>query len=265
MTESALARWRDDLASWALPPEVEQQAPESPWGFPVELFARRVAWARATETPSRRFALEELPTGGSVLDVGSGAGAASLALVPPAGRIVAVDTSLAMLERLEEQAVELGVPTETVEGRWPDVAGRTPVCDVVVCHHVLYNVADLEPFLAALREHARRRVVVEVTEEHPMAALNDLWLRFWGLERPTRPTADDVEAVFAELGIAVRSERFEGGPDPIGEPDNRAEAVAFVRRRLCLPPERDPEVAAALTERPVRPRRLRAFAFAGAA
>ena len=44
---------------------------------------------------------------------------------------------------------------------WPDVASQAPPADVVVSSHVLYNVPDIGPFLVALHEHARRRVVVE--------------------------------------------------------------------------------------------------------
>src|SRR5262249_36359587 len=71
-------------AAWAIPDEILARAPESPWGFPVDPFrarAERSADGAAASVSARR-ALEALPEGGSVLDVGSGAGAASLALVP---------------------------------------------------------------------------------------------------------------------------------------------------------------------------------------
>jgi hypothetical protein len=59
-----------------------------------------------------------------------------------------------------------------VLGRWPDVAPSTPNTDVVVCHHVVCNVGDLAPFLAALDDHAERRVAVELTEHHPQSELS---------------------------------------------------------------------------------------------
>ena len=67
-------------------------APESPWTFPVDLFASRAdAAARQFEpTPSNLRALEALPEHGAVLDVGCGAGAASLPLAVRAGRLVGV-------------------------------------------------------------------------------------------------------------------------------------------------------------------------------
>ena len=47
----------------------------------------------------------------------------------------------------------------------------------MVCHHVLHNVVDLPPFLAALHAAVRDGaggVVVEMLPEHPMAWLDPL-------------------------------------------------------------------------------------------
>jgi hypothetical protein len=48
-----------------------------------------------------------------------------------------------------------------IEGTWPDVATQTPVAEVAVCHHVVYNVADLAAFAQALTDHASARIVIE--------------------------------------------------------------------------------------------------------
>ena len=157
--DDPLARWRAQLEAWAIPEEILAAAPESPWGFPVGLFRARAERAGAgnRQTPSNREAARWLPPGGSVLDVGAGAGAASLPLAGGAGRLVGVDESPAMVEAFLAAAGRVGVPVEGVQGRWPQVAGRVGAADVVVCHHVLYNVADLAPFAVALTDHARRR------------------------------------------------------------------------------------------------------------
>jgi hypothetical protein len=67
-----------------------------------------------------------------------------------------------------------------------------------------------------------------------------LWLHFHGLERPSGPSADDAVAVLEEIGIEPDVERF-SGRSRLAEVDRR-DLVAFARRRLCLPAERDPEV-----------------------
>jgi len=172
---SALDQWRAELAGWAIPDEILANAPEPPWGFPVELFRADVERA---DTPSRDIAHEALPDGGSVLDVGCGGGAASFALVPPAGRVVGVDSTPDMLTEYAAQAERCGVEHDEIAGTWPDVATQVGITDVVACHHVFYNVADLPPFVAALTAAAKRRVVVELTATHPLTASAPLWRHF---------------------------------------------------------------------------------------
>jgi SAM-dependent methyltransferase len=243
----ALERWREQLDGWAIPEEILAAAPESPWQFPVGLFRSRARRAGSRPaTPSNREAARHLPAGGTVLDVGAGGGAASLPLAGTAGRLVGVDESPGMVASFLAAAEQAGVPAEGVEGSWPAVAGRVGPADVVVCHHVLYNVADLAPFAAALTDHARRRVVAELTERHPLVGLAPLWRRFHGLERPAGPGADDAVAALEAVGLAVDRQDWESR-DRFGF-DDFDELVAFTRRRLCLPAERDPEVADALLE-----------------
>jgi SAM-dependent methyltransferase len=246
---NALQRWRRDIALWGVPEEILAKAPESPWGFPVDLF--RVRSERAADAPrtvSTLRAREALAPGGTVLDVGVGGGAASLPLGDLAGLIVGVDTSPEMLATFRVAARARGIATKERVGAWPDVAPDTPAADVVVCHHVLYNGIDLEPFVPALDSHARRRVVIEMTAAHPLAWMADLWKRFHGLERPSRPTVDDALECLVELGLdAHRDDRLaerEGSGF-----ERKEDAIALVRRRLCLTADRDAEIADAVGER----------------
>jgi SAM-dependent methyltransferase len=273
--DDPLARWRAQLEAWAIPEEILAAAPESPWGFPVGLFRARAerAGAGSRPTPSNREAARWLPPGGGVLDVGAGGGAASLPLAGVAGRVVAVDESSAMVEAFLAAAAGAGLRAEGVQGRWPEVAVRVGPADVVVCHHVLYNVADLAPFAAALTDHARRRVVVELTDRHPLVGLAPLWRRFHGLERPSGPTAGDAAAALRALGLDLRRQDWESD-DRLGF-DRFEELVAFTRRRLCLPADRDAEVAEALLEAGTHevggvwvgagPRRVSTLSWAGSA
>lgn len=245
----AAGRWGEALQGWGVPEEILAKAPESPWGLPAEMMRRRAErTVRSEPSTSVRRAREALPEGGAVLDVGVGAGAASLPLAPPAARVVGVDTSEEMLQTFRAAAEGSGVEAQTVVGRWPEVAEEVGPADVVVCSHVLYNVQELAPFIHALDDHARRRVVVEITERHPLAWMSDLWRRFHGLVRPERPTAGDALEALRELGLDARRED-ETRPPRVGGFERREDAIALVRRRLCLKEDRDGELAEALGSR----------------
>ena len=243
---SAATDWAEALAAWAIPKEILDAAPEGPWVFPPALFAWTPERADAEVAPtwSRERALEALPDGGSVLDVGVGGGRGSLPLVPPAALVVGVDPSADLLASFEASAERLGVAHQAVLGPWPAVAGEVAPQDVVVCNHVVYNVAELVPFATALTDHARRRVVVEMTADHPASNLNEAWRVLHGVERPTSPGAPDALAVLQEMGLDVHVDEGERPFTPAG--GGRAELVAFARRRLCLGRERDAEVEALL-------------------
>jgi len=240
-----LERWRDDLAAWAIPEHISSAVTESPWVLPRQVFARRADRLRRNPAgPSYERAREALDPAGTLLDVGAGAGAACLPLASDIAALTAVDTDAQMLELLAERAAPLGVATRLVCGRWPDVARQTVPADVVTCHHVTYNVPDIEPFITALTSHAHRRVVVEMATVHPLSALNWLWLRFHGITRPQAPTAMDLLAILSAMGLRA-------GHTGWNRPAERdyateSELVEVTRRRLCLPPERASDVAAAL-------------------
>ena len=238
-TGPAARLWAESLAAWAVPEEILAAAPQSPYGFDVGLFARIADEALEWETPSRRVALEALPGGGSVLDIGCGGGAASLPLAPPAALLVGLDQSSEMLKAFAERADARGVANQTIEGSWPDVADGAPVVDVVVCHNVFYNVRDLMPFVQRLTGHARATVVVELTEHHPLSWLNPFWKQMHGIDRPDGPTTDDAAAVVSEAGFDPAVQRWER---PTGAARTEEELLAFARRRLCVGPERDQEI-----------------------
>lgn len=229
----------------AIPDQILAAAPESPFGFAVKAFDRLARAAMTKQTPSRARAHEALPDGGTVLDVGCGGGAASLSLAPRLGTAIGVDQQQDMLAAFAARASERGVAHREIQGRWPDVADETPDADVVACHHVFYNVQDLGPFVHALTSHARRRVVAEVTAEHPLAWLRPLWERFHDLDRPAGPTAGDAVAALRWMGLDVAIEHWE---EPSPWLDFFDELVPFVRRYLCLPASREADIHAALQE-----------------
>jgi len=247
-----LQRWRSDLAAWAIPEHITAAVTQSPWVLPRAVFARRADRLAATPSgPSFERAWAALDPPGSLIDVGSGAGAACLPLLPRVTALTAIDSDPDMLELLARRAVAAGTTPHLITGTWPVVAAEAGQADVVTCHHVAYNAPQIEPFLAALTAAARREVVLELAAAHPLVSLNQLWLRFHGLVRPTGPTADDLLAILAAMGIQARSKRWRrpGGPDY----ESFAELTDVTRRRLCLPPERTHEVAQALIETGIDP------------
>lgn len=247
--------WAEALASWAIPPAILEAAPESPFGFPAELFVRRGERSETTggSTPTTARALEALGDGGTVLDVGVGGGATCLPLAPRCTGLTVVDAQADMLDAAARLARSADMQVTSVYGRWPDVANETPTCDVAVCGHVAFNVPDLMPFVVQLSAHARRRVVLELTDRHPLSWMNDLWLRFHGATRPEQPHAGDAEALCTALGSDTHREDRVDGEDMAGSGfEHREDAIALVRRRLCLPAERDDEIASALGDRLVQ-------------
>jgi 2-polyprenyl-3-methyl-5-hydroxy-6-metoxy-1,4-benzoquinol methylase len=243
VTGTAAARWAELQSGRGIPPEILARVDWNPWHHDPTWFAPpRVP----TDTPSRAAGLALLAEPGSVLDVGCGGGDAAFALAERATELVGVDRQQDMLDVFTATARERGVQARAVLGAWPAASTEAGSADVVVSHHVLHNVVDLPPFLRALTAAARRGVVVEMLAEHPMAWLDPLWERFHGLRRPTPATTDDAVAVLRELAVEAEVTRWERVDPPRQDP-------AWVARRLCLPPERVPDISAALDDL-VRPR-----------
>jgi SAM-dependent methyltransferase len=242
-----LDAWRTELAAWAIPEHISAAVTESPWVLPRQVFARRADRVHAAPSgPSFERAWAALDPPGSILDVGAGAGAASLPLLGRATALTAVDSDAGMLALLAERAAARGVTARCVRGSWPQAAAQVAAADVVTCHHVLYNVPAPAPFVAALTAHARRLVVTEMTASHPLVTLNELWLRFHGLRRPDGPTADDLLRILEAMGLQPGHQRW---TRPAAADYASFDELADVtRRRLCLPAERAGEVADALIE-----------------
>ncbi len=237
---NAAEQWTLELAGWEIPAHILEGAPQRPFVFPSEMFAApppgQFPLSRAGE-----LAKEALGDGGTVLDVGCGGGAAAFALVPPATALIGTDRQANMTAAFATTAAERGVPCQTVTGSWPEIAGSVPTADVVVSNNVLYNVPDLLSFAKAAHAHARRRVVFEITADHPQRNRAPMWKHFWGIDRPLGPTALLAAEVFSDAGFDVQVE------DSIAtERDAKRAApvaAAFWTRQLCLPADREPEVA----------------------
>ena len=254
LTEAG-ARWAGLLASWAIPDDIVARGEVPPWSHDPATFA--MDDTADPTSPIFAVARELLPPdGGTVLDVGCGGGRSSLPLFPRARHITGVDSSRAMLDQFASAADRLGVAHREIEGRWPDVAIAAELAgepiervDVAVCHHVAFNVPDLEPFVVALSAIARLGVVMVLPRRHPMSAWNAAWKHFWNLDRPSGPTSDDAVEVLRAVGIEPEVIEVPR-PAMARHADDPTALVASARRRLCLTSDRDDEIAAWLRDNP---------------
>ncbi len=237
------------MRRWAIPDEILANAPQRPYVFNPMMFAAPEPGSAAL-TLSNQRALEALhPNPGSVTDVGCGGGRAVFAIADHATEIIGTDRQADMLKLFEATAIERGITATTYVGSWPEVAEMVPIADVVICHNVLYNVIDVESFVAALDSHARRRVVIEITPKHPQDRRRELWRHFWGLERPYEPTAATAAEAVTQAGYEPVVEKWKM-PEGDWPDDRRILEARYWCRQLCLPPEREGEVATLMAKHP---------------
>ena len=240
----ASEKWKSDLQGWAIPEEIIDQAPENPWIHPPVMFQIPDVIENSI---SHKRAREVLESGDSLLDIGCGGGIAAFAVSPPATHVIGVDHQSEMLEMFATNASGRGVTSEIFEGFWPAVSEQVPSADVVATHHVVYNVAEIDDFLSAMNSHARKRVVIEMPQRHPLTTSTALWKHFWNLDRPVDPTPHDLMNVLRELGLNAHLELWDGAMR--SESDLKTQAH-FSRIRLCLPDHREEEVLEFLKTQP---------------
>ena len=246
MTSTAAERWAAGLARWRVPDDVAT-APDAT-GFPVQRFADIADLSVTLDSPSRRIATAVLPEGGSVLDVGCGAGAGSLPLAPPAARLIGVDIQASMLEAFRERALARGATATGVLGPWQEALDDLRSADVVVSHHTAYGTPELDRFAHALHARSRRRVVLELSAEHPTAWTRPYWQAIHGIEAPGGPTSDDAAEVLREAGIDVEVVHWEAAARL--PPESEEDQLDFLRRRLRVGQERDEELLDLLRDHP---------------
>ncbi|MYJ15517.1 MAG: class I SAM-dependent methyltransferase [Acidimicrobiia bacterium] len=246
---SPSGRWKADLESWAIPESVLEQADESPYGWPPELWRRRTRESRTRRgtTPTTSLVTEMLGVDGTLVDVGAGTGRSCLPYARAGHRVTAVEKNPGMAAGLREEADAEGLEVEVLVGVWPDAAVSTPVADVALSSHVVYDVADIGPFIRALGGHCRRGAVVEMTNVHPWTNMNYLYRAIHDLDRPEGPSVEDLVAVIvSELGVEVGVVRWERAPDLWFRTWD--DVLAYYGRRVAVPLARRAELRPLLKE-----------------
>ena len=78
----------------------------------------------------------------------------------------------------------------------------------MLCAHVVYGVADIEPFIRKLERHARERVLILSHTASPLAQVSPFWKLVHGEERTELPTLPELLPVLWEMGIFPNVQMF---------------------------------------------------------
>lgn len=168
----------------------------------------------------------------SLLDVGGGAGRFAVALALAGKAATVVDPSESMLEQLREAADEAGA-TDNVTAVFADweVADANPA-DAVLCSHVVYGVAEIEPFVRKLIAHARRRVIMLSFVDSPQASVAPLWEPVHGARRVNLPALPELMGVLWEMGVYPNVRMLTPNPPQTFESEDAA--LEELARRLFV-------------------------------
>lgn len=238
-TIPSAARWREQLAAWALPEELLASVDRSPYSWPAGAFARM---AQVRPDPvTGPLVRSLLGDEGTLLDVGAGAGRLSLPIATAGHRVTAVEPNESMAEQLEKLATEAATPISVIRGRWPDAAVVAGPHDVALTANVVYDVADVVPFIEALHRSATRAVVVELTRRHPWDGLRRYFRELHYVRLPDGPTVEDLVAVVRGV-VGVEPQRHDW-LSPSSLPFESQQALLdLYQTRLCVPDGRRAEL-----------------------
>lgn len=176
----------------------------------------------------------------TMLDVGGGAGRFALPLAKRCREVTVVEPSEAMVEQLRAGAAEAGIENLNVVSENWETAVVEPA-DVVLCAHVVYGVADIEPFLRKLTESAKERVVIVSHTVSPISVAGPFWEAVHGEERIHLPALPELVPVLWEMGVFPDIEMLEVSRGR--ELPNRDVALMWLRRMTWVVPDSEKDAA----------------------
>jgi SAM-dependent methyltransferase len=203
------ARWRAMVRRREAQVEAltDRPPPEDYWGRRATCFHQQTrAAADLPPDPFLTLVLARVDAAATVLDVGAGAGRHTLPLARRARRVRALEPSEAMRGFLEEEiAARRLTNVEVIARAWP--ADGIEAADVVICAHVLYPIAELEPFLRGLDDAARRACFLLLRSDLPV--WEGYWPRVRGQDRLPEPGLVEAYNVCCQMGLRPNVTMFE--------------------------------------------------------
>ncbi len=231
---SAIEYWKRRVEAHHAQSLKAQGQQEQPGDFWKSLTSQFTDDPHRTDDPVLNKLLRGVTSDMTVLDVGGGAGRFALPLALHCGHVTVVEPSESMVAALCEGAKQAGIENlSIVQKEWKD-ASVNPA-DIVLCAHVLYGTAEIEPFMRKLDSHARERVKVVSFMDSPMSQVSLLWEQIHGEQRINLPALPEMLNVLREMDIFPDVEMV-GTADPRSLA-NRDDAVKMLRKFLYVKPD----------------------------
>jgi hypothetical protein len=184
----------------------------------------------------------------TLIDVGGGAGRHALPFALRCKHVTVVEPSPAMQSALAESAKSAGIENySVVASGWEDA--EVEPADVVFCAHVVYALADIEPFVRKLQAKSRDAVAIVLAMQAPLTRMSAFWKAAYQEDRIDLPGLPELVPVLWEMGLEPN---ITMGPTTAGRMavPNVDTAIAFARHFLYIEPgsEADKRLLAALPD-----------------
>ena len=135
-----------------------------------------------------------------LLDIGGGAGRVSLPLARRCREVINVEPSPGMRQEFLESAAEAGITNaRLVHARWPVAEGLEG--DVTFSADVTYFVADIVPFIQAMEDTSRRRVILNLWSQPPPNRRAQTFALVYGEAQEPSPGHTHLLPVLWKMGI----------------------------------------------------------------
>ncbi len=184
--------------------------------------------------PLLRSLLRHVEFEDDIIEIGGGAGRIGLPLALRAKSLLNVEPTTAMREQFDLAAAEHGINNAAALGAsWPHSESLN--ADLVVTVDVTYFIADIEPFLRAMHDSARRRVAILTWTVPPPNANARLFHTIFGEAEAPSPGFRELLPVLWDMGIIpnvqVVDEPFSW---PARIPTNDEEAITRALNELGI-------------------------------